>query len=83
MSNNYEQKKCFLSKGKRLGRENSNSARTHQKYMHLHERTLLHRIGDDIPVALASLYQPLAAGISWAVQIPKTKLGDVVLILLF
>jgi threonine dehydrogenase-like Zn-dependent dehydrogenase len=50
-------------------------------YMHLHERTLLHRIGDDVPIALASLYQPLAAGVSWAVQIPKTKLGDVVLIL--
>ena len=53
----------------------------YSQYMHLHERTLLHRLTDDIPIALASLYQPLAAGISWAVQIPRTKLGDVVLIL--
>jgi threonine dehydrogenase-like Zn-dependent dehydrogenase len=53
----------------------------YSQYMHLHERTLLHRLPDTVPLALASLYQPLAAGISWAVQIPKTKLGDVVLIL--
>ena len=50
-------------------------------YMHLHERTMLHRLSDKVPIALASLYQPLAAGISWAVQIPQTKLGDSVLIL--
>jgi threonine dehydrogenase-like Zn-dependent dehydrogenase len=49
--------------------------------MHLHERTLLHRLSDTVSIALASLYQPLAAGISWAVQIPQTKLGDCVLIL--
>jgi threonine dehydrogenase-like Zn-dependent dehydrogenase len=53
----------------------------YSQYMHLHERTLMHRLSDDIPIALASLYQPLAAGISWAVQIPKTRLGDTVLIL--
>jgi threonine dehydrogenase-like Zn-dependent dehydrogenase len=53
----------------------------YSQYMHLHERTLMHRLSDDIPVALASLYQPLAAGISWAVQVPQTRLGDVVLIL--
>lgn len=53
----------------------------YSQYMHLHERTLVHRLSDKVPLALASLYQPLAAGISWAVQIPKTRLGDVVLIL--
>jgi threonine dehydrogenase-like Zn-dependent dehydrogenase len=53
----------------------------YSEYMHLHERTLLHKIDEKIPVALASLYQPLAAGISWAVQIPHTRLGDTVLIL--
>jgi threonine dehydrogenase-like Zn-dependent dehydrogenase len=53
----------------------------YSQYMHLHERTLLHRLSVDVPIALASLYQPLAAGVSWAVQIPRTKLGDVVLIL--
>lgn len=53
----------------------------YSQYMHLHERTLMHPLTNDIPVALASLYQPLAAGISWAVQIPRTRLGDTVLIL--
>jgi threonine dehydrogenase-like Zn-dependent dehydrogenase len=50
-------------------------------YMHLHERTILHKVPENMPLALASLYQPLAAGIRWAVQLPKTKLGDSVLIL--
>ena len=36
----------------------------YSQYMHLHERTLMHRLDDDIPIALASLYQPLAAGIA-------------------
>ncbi len=53
----------------------------YSEYIHLHERTMLHRIPDTMPLALASLYQPLAAGIRWAVQIPKTALGDTVLIL--
>jgi threonine dehydrogenase-like Zn-dependent dehydrogenase len=53
----------------------------YSQYMHLHERTLMHRLSDDVPVSLASLYQPLAAGVSWAVQVPQTRLGDTVLIL--
>ncbi len=53
----------------------------YSEYIHLHERTMLHRIPDTMPLALATLYQPLAAGIRWAVQIPKTTLGDTVLIL--
>lgn len=50
-------------------------------YMHLHERTLLYKIPESMPISLASLYQPLAAGISWAVQVPQTQMGDSVLIL--
>lgn len=50
-------------------------------YMHLHERTLFHRVPESMPLALASLYQPLAAGVRWAVQMPNTRLGDSVLIL--
>ena len=50
-------------------------------FMHLHARTILHKLPDSLPIALASLYQPLAAGIRWAVQLPQTKLGDSVLIL--
>jgi threonine dehydrogenase-like Zn-dependent dehydrogenase len=53
----------------------------YSEYMHLHERTILHTVPASMPLAFASLYQPLAAGIRWAVQLPKTRLGDAVLIL--
>lgn len=53
----------------------------YSEYMHLHERTLLYKLPESMPIALASLYQPLAAGISWAVQVPQTQMGDTVLIL--
>jgi threonine dehydrogenase-like Zn-dependent dehydrogenase len=51
------------------------------QYMHLHPRTILHRIPRHMPLALATLYQCLAAGVRWSVQVPKTALGDRVLIL--
>ena len=53
----------------------------YSQYIHLHERTMLHKVPDTMPLALATLYQPLAAGIRWAVQVPRTTLGDTVLIL--
>ena len=34
-----------------------------------------------MPLALAAMYQALAAGVSWAVQVPRTAIGDSVLIL--
>jgi threonine dehydrogenase-like Zn-dependent dehydrogenase len=53
----------------------------YSEYMHLHERTLLHKVPEGMSLALTSLYQPLAAGVCWAVQLPQTRLGDSVLIL--
>ncbi len=53
----------------------------YSEYIHLHERTMFHKVPEAMPLALASLYQPLAAGIRWAVQVPRTALGDTVLIL--
>lgn len=53
----------------------------YSQYIHLHERTIFHRVPDSMPLALASLYQPIAAGVRWAVQVPKTAMGDSVLIL--
>jgi len=50
-------------------------------YVHLHPRTVLHRIPAAMPLALATQYQALAAGVRWAVQVPRTALGDSVLIL--
>ena len=51
------------------------------EYMHLRARTVLHKIPHDLPVELASQYQALAAGVRWAVHVPRTALGDTVLIL--
>ncbi|MEC7488386.1 MAG: zinc-binding dehydrogenase [Pseudomonadota bacterium] len=53
----------------------------YSEYIHLHERTILHQLPDTMPLALATLYQPIAAGVRWAVQVPKTEMGDTILIL--
>lgn len=50
-------------------------------HLHLMPRTVLHRIPDAMPIELATQYQSLAAGVRWAIQVPKTALGDSVLIL--
>lgn len=50
-------------------------------HMCLVPRTMVHRIPHDMPVELAAMYQALAAGVRWAVQVPKTAMGDKVLIL--
>jgi threonine dehydrogenase-like Zn-dependent dehydrogenase len=50
-------------------------------HLHLMPRTVLHKIPADLPIELATQYQALAAGIRWAVQVPRTALGDSVLIL--
>ncbi|MGH6718142.1 MAG: zinc-dependent alcohol dehydrogenase [Alphaproteobacteria bacterium] len=50
-------------------------------YLHLQPRTVLHRVPAALPTALAAMYQALAAGVRWAVQVPRTALGDAVLIL--
>lgn len=53
----------------------------YSQYIHLHPRTIMHVIPDGVPLELATMYQALAAGVRWAVQVPKTALGDTVLIL--
>lgn len=53
----------------------------YSEYVLLHPRTVMHKVPDAIPLALASMYQALAAGVSWAVQVPRTAMGDTVLIL--
>ena len=50
-------------------------------HIHLMPRTILHRIPEEMPIELATQYQSLAAGVRWAVQVPRTALGDSVLIL--
>jgi len=40
-------------------------------YIHLHSQTLLCRLPDNVPSRLATLYQALAGGLRWAVQLPR------------
>lgn len=53
----------------------------YSQYIHLREHTLLHKIPAGLPVEFATMYQPIASGIRWAVHVPKTSFGDTVLIL--
>ncbi len=53
----------------------------YSQYMHLQSNTVLHPVPPEIPLALASIYQLLASGIRWAVEMPRTAIGDSILIL--
>ena len=51
------------------------------EYIHLHERTLMHRLPDNVPDEMATMYQALAAGIRWAVAVPRAGFSDTVLVM--
>lgn len=51
------------------------------EYMYLDPHTVMHKVSPELPADLVALYQPIAAGIRWAVQEPGTKVGDTVVIL--
>src|SRR6266566_7857332 len=51
------------------------------EYIHLHPNSILHPISADIPAEIAVMYNPLGAGVRWAVQIGGVGLGSTVLIL--
>jgi threonine dehydrogenase-like Zn-dependent dehydrogenase len=50
------------------------------EFMYLDPEVALHKIDSRVPAELAALYQPIAAGISWAHRVPGTKVGDTVVI---
>lgn len=50
-------------------------------YMYLDPGSLVHPMRKDIPASLAVMFNPLGAGFRWAVEIPDTGPGDIVLIL--
>jgi threonine dehydrogenase-like Zn-dependent dehydrogenase len=50
------------------------------EYMYLDPNAAVHKVSSDIPAALAALFQPVAAGISWAHREPNTRAGDTVVI---
>jgi threonine dehydrogenase-like Zn-dependent dehydrogenase len=53
----------------------------YSEYIHLHPRTIAHKLPVNLPTDLATMYQAIAAGIRWAVHVPKTAFSDTVLIL--
>jgi threonine dehydrogenase-like Zn-dependent dehydrogenase len=50
------------------------------EYMYLDPHTVLHKVSDTLSPKVAALYQPIAAGIQWAVHVAGTKVGDTVVI---
>ena len=50
------------------------------EYMYLDPEVALHKVSREVPAQLAALYQPVAAGISWAHRVPGTRVGDTVVI---
>jgi threonine dehydrogenase-like Zn-dependent dehydrogenase len=53
----------------------------YSEYMYLHPNCRLHKVPRSIPVGIAVLFNPLAAGIRWACTEPDLRLGDSILIL--
>lgn len=51
------------------------------EYIHLHPNSILHKVRNDIPAEVAVMYNPLGAGVRWAVHLGGVGLGDTVLIL--
>lgn len=53
----------------------------HAEYVYLHPNSILHRIRSDIAPDVAAMFNPLGAGVRWAVHLPQLQLGQSVLIL--
>jgi threonine dehydrogenase-like Zn-dependent dehydrogenase len=51
------------------------------EYMYLDPHSLVHPVRKDIPASIAVMFNPLGAGFRWAVELPDTGPGDIVLIL--
>ncbi len=51
------------------------------EYLHLHPRTVVHKIPADLPVEIAALYQPMAAGVRWFTHETGMRIGDTIVVL--
>jgi threonine dehydrogenase-like Zn-dependent dehydrogenase len=51
------------------------------EYMHLHPNSIVHPVRADIPAQIAVMYNPLGAGVRWALQYGGVHLGSTVLVL--
>jgi threonine dehydrogenase-like Zn-dependent dehydrogenase len=51
------------------------------EYLYLHPNAILHKMRKDIPADVAVMFNPLGAGIRWALHYGRAQLGETVLIL--
>lgn len=54
---------------------------SYAQYMYLDPNCVVHKVDPDLSPSTAVMFNPLGAGFRWAVEIPKTKPGDTVVIL--
>lgn len=53
----------------------------YSEYMYLHPNAIVHKMSKALPPEVAVMFNPLGAGFRWAVEIPRTKPGDTVVIM--
>ncbi|HEX8008911.1 MAG TPA: zinc-binding dehydrogenase [Trebonia sp.] len=53
----------------------------YSEYMHLHPNSIVHPMRGDIPAEIAVMFNPLGAGVRWALQYGEVALGTSVLVL--
>jgi alcohol dehydrogenase len=51
------------------------------RYQYLGPDAVVHRVPDALDPAVATLFNPLGAGVRWGVTVPETQAGDVVAVL--
>ena len=54
---------------------------SYSQYMFLDRNSIVHKMDPDLPPEIAVMFNPLGAGFRWAVEVPKTKVGDTVVIM--
>jgi threonine dehydrogenase-like Zn-dependent dehydrogenase len=52
----------------------------HAEYVYLHPNSIVHKIRSDIPADVAVMFNPLGAGVRWAVHLGGIQLGETILI---
>ncbi len=51
------------------------------QYMYLHPNSVLHKVAASLPPEIAVMFNPIGAGFRWAVELPRTGVGDTVVVL--
>jgi threonine dehydrogenase-like Zn-dependent dehydrogenase len=51
------------------------------EYMYLSPHALVHRISKDVPAEIAVMFNPIGAGVRWAVQMPRLGIGETIVVL--